>query len=85
MLFLDIVLVFVINVHVGSLYIGKAFKLALQGLADIVGYLEWHILIHDYIYFDIVVLASMVGSALSQVNRRSDLGQDVKHLRYQPS
>jgi hypothetical protein len=44
------------------------FKLTLQRLADIVGDLQWQILIHDNIDLDIVVLPSMVGSALYHVS-----------------
>jgi hypothetical protein len=60
--------------------IQNTFELSLQRLADIVSDLERQVLVHDNVDFDIVVLPSMVGSALCHVSfcpARSRLGQNT--------
>ena len=64
MLLLDVVLVLIIHMDVGSLDVGETLELALQGLADVVGDLEGRALVHDDVDFDVVLLPGVVGAAL---------------------
>lgn len=61
---LDIVLILIVHMDVCSFDVGETFELALQGLADVVGDLERHALVHDDVDFDVVLLPGVVGAAL---------------------
>lgn len=67
MFLVNIVLVLVVDMYICSFDISKAFELPLQGLRDIVGNLKWKAFIHHNVNFDIVFLASVVGTALTDL------------------
>lgn len=59
-----VVLVLVVDMNKGTLNIGKTFQFTLEILADVVGYFKWRVLVHDDVHLNVVLLSSMVGSAL---------------------
>lgn len=67
MFLVNIVLVLVVDMYICSFDISKAFELPLQGLRDIVGNLKGKAFIHHNVNFDIVLLASVVGTALTDL------------------
>jgi hypothetical protein len=99
-LLLDIVLIFIVDVDVGTFNISQTwkqlarqnnrtwrdeytFELSLQCLTDVVSDLEWKVLVHDNVNLYIVVLPSMVGSALCHVSSLpSPLALGLRHVPY---
>jgi hypothetical protein len=61
------------------------FELSLQCLTDIVSDLEWEVLVHDNVNLDIVILPSMIGSALCHISSclvRSRLARDTYRIHF---
>lgn len=62
---IDIVLIVIVDMHKGSLYVGKTFQLALQGLAHIMRLAELSLRVHDNVNFNIKLLPGVIGTALN--------------------
>jgi hypothetical protein len=68
MLFLDVVIIFVIDVNVCPLHVCETFEFTLQGLADIVSDLEGKTLVHNDIDFNVILLTGVVCAALFSIS-----------------
>lgn len=63
-LFLDVVIIFVVDVDISTLYVCKTLKLTLKSLADVMSDLEWKTFVHNDIDLDVVLLTRVVCATL---------------------
>lgn len=64
MFLVDAVVMLIVHMHKRSFNISQPFELSLQRLTNIMGYFQRHVLTHNDVHFDVVLLTGMVGSTL---------------------